>query len=345
MKKIISIIVLILIWHNTFSQIQLINKGVTPNDGTGDGLRTVATKVNANFLYHQSRIDSVELNADAAAERLDSLLDAGIDTDIAWGDISGTLSSQTDLNTALSGKTPTTRTLTINGTAYDLSADRSWIISGGVWGQITGTLSNQTDLNTALSGKQDALVSGTNIKTVNSTSLLGSGNVSVGTVTSIATSAPITGGTITGTGTIGISQATTSTNGYLSSTDWNTFNGKVSLSGTETLTNKRISPRVQSVTSSATVTPNADSDDAVKITAQAAGLTLANPSGTPTAMQAMIIRIKDNGTARSITFGNQYRAVGVTLPTATVIFKTLYLGIIWNADDSKWDVIGYSLEQ
>jgi len=47
-----------------------------------------------------------------------------------------------------------------------------------------------------------------------------------GTVTSIATSSPITGGTITTSGTIGITQATTSTDGYLSVTDWNTFNGK-----------------------------------------------------------------------------------------------------------------------
>lgn len=47
-----------------------------------------------------------------------------------------------------------------------------------------------------------------------------------GTVTSIATTAPITGGTITTTGTIGITQSTTSTDGYLSSTDWNTFNTK-----------------------------------------------------------------------------------------------------------------------
>jgi hypothetical protein len=50
-----------------------------------------------------------------------------------------------------------------------------------------------------------------------------------GTVTSIATTSPITGGTITTSGTIGISQATTSTDGYLSSTDWNTFNGKFNL--------------------------------------------------------------------------------------------------------------------
>lgn len=54
-----------------------------------------------------------------------------------------------------------------------------------------------------------------------------------GTVTSVSTSSPLTGGTITGTGTIGITQVTTSTNGYLSSTDWNTFNGKqTALNGT-----------------------------------------------------------------------------------------------------------------
>lgn len=47
-----------------------------------------------------------------------------------------------------------------------------------------------------------------------------------GTVTSVATTAPITGGTITGIGTIGITQATSSIDGYLSATDWSTFNGK-----------------------------------------------------------------------------------------------------------------------
>lgn len=49
-----------------------------------------------------------------------------------------------------------------------------------------------------------------------------------GGVTSVGTSSPLTGGTITSTGTIGITQSTTSTDGYLSSTDWNTFNGKQS---------------------------------------------------------------------------------------------------------------------
>jgi len=49
---------------------------------------------------------------------------------------------------------------------------------------------------------------------------------SVGTVTSISTNGPITGGIITGSGTIGITQSSASTDGYLSSTDWNTFNNK-----------------------------------------------------------------------------------------------------------------------
>jgi hypothetical protein len=50
---------------------------------------------------------------------------------------------------------------------------------GATWGSITGTLSSQTDLQTALNGKQDTLISGTNIKTINGSSILGSGNLTV----------------------------------------------------------------------------------------------------------------------------------------------------------------------
>jgi hypothetical protein len=59
-------------------------------------------------------------------------------------------------NTDWPNYVPTSRTLTINGTTYDLSADRSWTVSAGAgtWGSITGTLSNQTDLQSALDGKQ-----------------------------------------------------------------------------------------------------------------------------------------------------------------------------------------------
>ncbi|CAB5223981.1 hypothetical protein UFOVP391_19 [uncultured Caudovirales phage] len=60
------------------------------------------------------------------------LIDAIPAPSVDWGDIGGTLSDQTDLNTALSGKVPTSRTLTINGTTQDLSADRTFTISTGI---------------------------------------------------------------------------------------------------------------------------------------------------------------------------------------------------------------------
>jgi hypothetical protein len=78
------------------------------------------------------------------------------------------------------------------------------------------------NLTSRFAAKQNTLVSGTNIKTVNSNSLLGSGNISVGTlvaadtislsnrinakdtgtVTSVATGYGLSGGTITSTGTL-----------------------------------------------------------------------------------------------------------------------------------------------
>jgi len=85
---------------------------------------------------------------------------------------------------------------------------------------------------TTFNNKQATLVSGTNIKTVNSTSLLGSGDVSVG-VTSVTGTAPVvsSGGA---TPAISMAAATTSVNGYLTSTDWTTFNNKSNTNGTVT---------------------------------------------------------------------------------------------------------------
>lgn len=118
------------------------------------------------------------------------------------------------------------------------------------------------------------------------------------------------------------------------------------VSSTNTLTNKRITKRVQSVSNAATITPNADSDDCVDITAIAQAFTIANPSGSPTNFQPLIIRIKDNGTARAITMGASYVAGGVALPTTTVLSKILNLGFQYNTANSlnKWQLIASSQE-
>lgn len=105
-------------------------------------------------------------------------------------------------------------------------------------------------------------------------------------------------------------------------------------------------PRVQSVSDAATVTPNADSNDCVDITALAQAVTIANPSGTPVNFQKLLIRIKDNGTARAISFGTSYVAGGVTLPTTTVLSKILTLGFIYNTANSlnKWQLVASAQE-
>jgi len=74
-------------------------------------------------------------------------------------------------------------TMIVGGLPVNTAITGAQIIaaSGGsiAWGAITGTLSSQTDLQTALNAKQATLVSGTNIKTINSTSLLGSGDIAI----------------------------------------------------------------------------------------------------------------------------------------------------------------------
>ena len=104
--------------------------------------------------------------------------------------------------------------------------------------------------------------------------------------------------------------------------------------------------RTQSVTSAATVTPNADEDDLVSVSAQAASLVLDNPSPAYTVVQGqkLIVRIKDDGTGRAVTYGSQYRAIQSSLPATTTASKILYLGFIYNATDTKWDLVANAQE-
>lgn len=118
-------------------------------------------------------------------------------------------------------------------------------------------------------------------------------------------------------------------------------------STTQTLTNKRITKKIVSTTSYTTDTGtalNADVCDEFIITAQAGDLKFNNPSGTPTEGQQLIIRIKDSGSPRALTYDTQFRAIGVTLPTTTVTSKTHYLGCVFNSTDTKWDVLAIGAE-
>ena len=118
------------------------------------------------------------------------------------------------------------------------------------------------------------------------------------------------------------------------------------ISATNTLTNKRVTPRTATTASSATPTINTDTTDVFTITALAAAITsfTTNLSGTPTEGQKLIIRILDNGTARTIAWGASFAARGTALPTTTVISKYLHVFLIWNTVTSTWDCVGFNQE-
>lgn len=115
---------------------------------------------------------------------------------------------------------------------------------------------------------------------------------------------------------------------------------------TETATNKRITRRLFSTTSTATLTPEISTYDEFALTAQAAALTIANhSSSTPADGDKMIITITPDATPRALTFGTAYVAkAGVALPTTTTASKTLVMGFRWDAGLSKWNLLASGVE-
>lgn len=91
-----------------------------------------------------------------------------------------------------------------------------------------------------------------------------------------------------------------------------------------------------------TLTPNGDTTDLFVAEGLTGAITLAVPSGTPVNGQKLLIRLKDNGTARGITWTTSsggYRAIGITLPTTTVLSKTTYVGCVYNSAGLFWDAV------
>jgi hypothetical protein len=101
------------------------------------------------------------------------------------------------------------------------------------------------------------------------------------------------------------------------------------------------------IASSGTITPTSNTTNQYTVTALAAPATIAIPTGAPIDGQKLTIRIKDNGTVRALTWTTSaggYRVIGTTLPTTTVANKVVYVGCIYNSQDSYWDVVSVAQE-
>jgi hypothetical protein len=120
--------------------------------------------------------------------------------------------------------------------------------------------------------------------------------------------------------------------------------GNLSMAASGAITSSRINPRASSSASPATLTPDIQAADQYGVTALANALTINAPAGTPVDGNKLLFRILDNGTARAITWNATYTVIGTTLPTTTTANKTTYVGCVYNANNTRWDVVAVTTQ-
>ena len=157
--------------------------------------------------------------------------------------------------------------------------------------------------------------------------------------------APISSPTFTGTVVIPTATITNATVSTTPSSSTDVVNKTYSDSGTQTLTNKRINPRTTGSsisTSTTTLTPDVSSYDQYNFVAHAANCAIGAPTGTPVDGNKLTFRILDNGTTKTFTFDATYTSMigsAFTNTFATTANKTSYIGCIYNAYNTRWDVV------
>lgn len=156
-----------------------------------------------------------------------------------------------------------------------------------------------------------------------------------GRATTITTVSPATSGTVTSIQVVGGTGATVTPTTAVTTSGVYTVTPEVSSATYNTLSNKRWVPRVISAASYTTsVTIPADSVDLFQITAQAGALLFNAPSGTPNNGDLLVIRIKDNGTARALTYNAIFNW---SPPSTTVLGKYLVMCFMYNSVTSNWN--------
>ena len=158
---------------------------------------------------------------------------------------------------------------------------------------------------------------------------------------------PITS-TATATGSLPASSVTFVPGGGIASTNVQSAleelgTNKASLVGVETLTNKRITKRTGSTTTSANPTINTDSYDEYLLTAQAGDIAsfTTNLSGSPVEGDTLWISITGTAT-RAIAWGAKFEASTVSLPTTTVSTARLDCLFAWNTATNVWRILDAS---
>lgn len=224
--------------------------------GTANGL-TIGASNPAAGIFTTLRFNST-LSANGSTGTAGQVLTSNGASAPTWQSVAGvgTVTS-VDGSGGTTGLTLTGGPITASGT---LTLGGTLIVGNGGTGATTLTgyvIGNGTSAMTASATIPTTDLSGTisnaqlanSAITINGTSTSLGGSISVGTVTSVTGTAPVvsSGGA---TPAISMAAASTSTDGYLTSTDWNTFNGK----GSGTVTSVGGTGTVNGLTLTGTVT-------------------------------------------------------------------------------------------
>ena len=290
---------------------------------TASGARTNfgATTVGGNFftLANPSAITFVQVNADNSITAMDA---ATFRTAIGAGTGGGSVTSVSGTGTvngiSLSGTVTSSGDITLGGSLSGVSLTT----------QVTGTLPVANGGTGLTSGTSGGILAFTATGTIASSGALAASALVIGGGAGVAPST-----TTTGTGVLTALAANV-----------NVAAGVVTGTGTGTLQNKRIDPRVVSATTASTLTPDVSAADQYAYTALASGLTINAPTGTPVDGDKLIFRLLDNGTTRALTWNATYTIIGTTLPTATTASKMTYVGCIYNAANTRWDVVAVTTQ-
>jgi len=101
---------------------------------------------------------------------------------------------------------------------------------------------------------------------------------------------------------------------------------------------------VNSQASTSTLTPDPVTYSEYELTGQAVALTIADVALAPDNATYLSLTIRDNGTARAITWGSSYVGVTVALPTTTTAGKTMYALFRYSSARTRWELISVDTE-